>query len=242
MDGTGGGCDTHSPTGVSYKSPKLIRMGVFQVGDLLEADKLDEEKVKHIAPTWQGLYRQGVQWMLRQRDEGKEDIRISGQHIEMDQWALKRVAVAMAPTNKPEERQSPEVWARLEKLQAPWKMKSFVGQALWRKLAVNLRLQQKGIRNTALCPLCQGVEDHEHRLKKCTYFEVPFQLVRAMLKRVKLDGKVVEPSRMCLEAPDLSLRTTQGVVLWTAIHALWNYRCEVQFGRQKLDANIRRHG
>ena len=25
------------------------------------------------------------------------------------------------------------------------------------------------------------------------------------------------------------------MVLWTAIHALWNYRCEVQFGRQKLD-------
>ena len=80
------------------------------------------------------------------------------------------------------------------------------------------------------------MEDHEHRLKKCTYLDVPFQLVRAMFKRVKLDGKVVEPSRMCLEKPELSLRTTQGVVLWTAIHALWNYRCEVQFGRQKLDA------
>ena len=113
-------------TGVSYKSPKLMRMGVFQVGDLLVADKLDEEKVKHIAPTWQGLYRQGIQWMLRQRDEGKEEIRIRGQQVAMDQWALKKVAVAMALTNKPEERQAQEVWARLEKLQAPWKMKSFV--------------------------------------------------------------------------------------------------------------------
>ena len=79
------------------------------------------------------------------------------------------------------------------------------------------------------------MEDHEHRLKKCAYLEVPFQLVRAMFKRVKVYGQVVEPSRMCLEHPEVSLRTTQGVVLWTAIHALWNYRCEVQFGRQKLD-------
>ena len=81
-------------------------------------------------------------------------------------------------------------------------------------------MQQKGIRDTALCPLCQRMEDHEHRLKKCTYLEVPFQLVRAMFKRVKMDGKVVEPSRMCLEHPELSLRTTQGMILWTAIHAL----------------------
>ena len=58
---------------------------------------------------------------------------------------------------------------------------------MWRKLAVNVRLQQKGIRDSALCPLCQRVEDHEHRLKKCTYLEVPFQLVQAMFKRVKMD-------------------------------------------------------
>ena len=74
-------------------------------------DKLDEEKVRHVAPTWQGLYWRRVQWMLQ---------------VTMDEWALKKVGVAMALTNKPEERQAQEVWARLEKLQAPWKMKSFV--------------------------------------------------------------------------------------------------------------------
>ena len=170
-----------------------------------------------------------------ERDEGKEVIRIRGQQVTLEGWALKKVNRAMALANVPEQRQTQEVWARLDELQAPWKLKSFVRQALWRKLAVNVRLQQKGIRDSALCPLCQKVEDHEHRLKKCAFLEVPFQLVRAMFKRVKVDGKVVEPSRMCLEHPEVSLRTTQGVILWTAIHALWNYRCEVQFGRQKLD-------
>ena len=130
-------------TGVSYKSSKLVRMGVLKVEDLLVMDKLDKEKMRHIAPTWQGLYRQGIQWMLKQRDEGKEEIRIRGQQVAVDQWALKKVAAAMALTNKPEERQAAEVWAVLDKLQAPWKLKAFVGQALWRKLAVNLRLQKK---------------------------------------------------------------------------------------------------
>ena len=60
-----------SGTGESYRSPKLVRMGVFQVGDLLVGDKLDEEKVRCIAPTWRELYRRGIMWMLRQRDGGK---------------------------------------------------------------------------------------------------------------------------------------------------------------------------
>ena len=124
----------------------------------------------------------------------------------------------------------------MDKLKAPWKFKSFVRQALWEKLAVNSRLQQKGIRDTDQCPLCGNMEDHEHRLKKCTYLDIPFQLVRAMYRRVKKDGKVVEPSRMYLENPAISLQTTQGVVLWTAIHALWIFRCDVQFGRQTLDS------
>ena len=46
-------------TGVSYRSPKLMRMGVFQVGDLLVNDKLDEEKMRHIAHTWQGCTDRG---------------------------------------------------------------------------------------------------------------------------------------------------------------------------------------
>ena len=134
---------------------------------------------------------------------------------------------ALAAARRPEERQSPEVWVVLDKLKAPWRFKSFVRQALWKKLAVNTRLQQKGIRDSNQCPICTHAEDHEHGIKKCPYLDTPFQLVRPMFKRVKMDGKVVEPSRMCLEYPELSLQTTQGVVLWTAIYALWQFRCEV---------------
>ena len=95
-------------------------------------DRLDEERVRHIVPTWQGLYRQGILWMQRQRDEGKGTIQIRGQQVTMDQWALKKVNRAMALANVPEQRQTQEVWARLDKLQAPWKLKSFIRQALWK--------------------------------------------------------------------------------------------------------------
>ena len=95
--------------------------------------------------------------MLRQRDGGKEEISVGGQHLATEQWSLKNVGRAVAAASRP------EVWALLDTLKAPWKFKSFVRQALWKKLAVNSRLQQNGIRDTDQCPLCQNMEDHEHR-------------------------------------------------------------------------------
>ena len=102
-------------TGVSYRCPKLMRMGVYQVGDLLVGDKLDEEKLRHIAPTWRELYRRGIMWMLRQRDGGKEEISIGGQHLAMEQWSMKNVGRAVVAASTPEERQFQEVWAVLDK-------------------------------------------------------------------------------------------------------------------------------
>ena len=40
----------------------------------------------------------------------------------------------------------------MDKLKAPWRFKSFVRQALWKKLAVNSRLKQKGIGDADRCP------------------------------------------------------------------------------------------
>ena len=65
----------------------------------------------------------------------------------MEQWSMKIVGRAVAAASRLEERQSQEVWAVLDKLKAPWRFKSFVRQGPWKKLAVNLRLKQKGIRD-----------------------------------------------------------------------------------------------
>ena len=68
-------------TGVSYRCPRLMRMGVYQVGDMLIGDRIEEDKVNLIAPTWKELYRKGLQWKQRQRDGGKKEIAIGGQHV-----------------------------------------------------------------------------------------------------------------------------------------------------------------
>ena len=92
-------------TGVSYRCPRLMRMGVYQVGDMLVGGRIEEEKVSLIAPTWRELYRKGIQWMQRQRDGGKKEIAIGGQHVAMEQWSLKNVGRAVTAASTPEERQ-----------------------------------------------------------------------------------------------------------------------------------------
>ena len=34
--------------------------------------------------------------------------------------------------------------------------------------------------------------------------------------------------------PEISLKTEQGIFMWTAITALWRYRCEARYGRVQL--------
>ena len=41
----------------------------------------------------------------------------------------------------------------------------------------------------------------------------------------------MEPSRLCLDHPELSLKWEQGIFMWSAVAALWRYRCEVRYGR-----------
>ena len=102
-----------------------------------------------------------------------------------------------------------------------------------KKLPVEIRLQDKGIKGTAGWAICGKEEDHAHRLRKHSYLDIPSQMVRGLYTRVKLQDKVLEPSRVCLDNPLELLTTVQGVLLWTAMHALWLSRCDVQFGRQK---------
>ena len=86
--------------------------------------------------------------------------------------------------------------------------------------------------DTDLCPLCQQKEDHEHRVKKCPYLNQPMQLIRDLSRPVKkAPGGRMEPCRLCLDHPKLSLRWEQGIIMWSAVAALWRYRCEVRCGR-----------
>ena len=55
-------------------------------------------------------------------------------------------------------------------------------------------------------------------------------------------GGAVEPNRLLLEEQALSLQSTQGVVLWSALKAQWALRCEARFqgGQPSLDDFVAR--
>ena len=52
----------------------------------------------------------------------------------------------------------------------------------------------------------------------------------------------MEPSRLCLDHPELSLWLEQGIFMWSAVAALWRYRCEVRYGRTEQKRDLQRSG
>ena len=72
--------------------------------------------------------------------------------------------------------------------------------------------------------------DHEHVLRHCCFSAFSFDTVRKAFGVVQREGGgAVEPSRLLLEEPALSLQSTQGLVLWAAPKAQWALRCEARF-------------
>ena len=86
--GAGGSCCTRnteslSPTGGSLGGrclgcssdadlpcTRIVRQGSLKVGETLQGGNVGMGKLSQIGSTWR-RYEQGVQWMVRQRDEGK---------------------------------------------------------------------------------------------------------------------------------------------------------------------------
>ena len=76
-----------------------------------------------------------------------------------------------------------------------------------------------------LCLIDHKKETHLHFLRGCLTSFVMFDLVRQSFGVVQTkDGSVVEPSRV-VDAPLLSLGTTQGLLIWAGLRAQWVLRC-----------------
>ena len=151
---------------------------------------------------------------------------------EPDTWKLSRVKASLAAARAPEERQTGAVWKALQEAGLPRKVHTVVRSILWKKLPLGERMHRMQMADTDLCPLCQRKEDHEHRVKRCPYLDLPIQVIRDLYKPVKMaTGGRYEPSRLCLDHPELSLKWEQGIFMWSAVAALWRYRCEVRYER-----------
>ena len=73
------------------------------------------------------------------------------------------------------------------------------------KLQWEVRMERLGGK---LCPQCGRVEDHAHTLKRCYFSAFMFDTVRKAFGLAQGVGAAVEPSRLLLEEPLLSLQTT----------------------------------
>ena len=116
-------------------------------------------KMSPIALTRKNLYKQGVPWMVRQKDEGKDFIQIRSPEVSVRKWALSNVAKAIAVAHPPDQRQLPEVWEALHKLKLTWRLRTFVGHALWKKTACVCTIARKGDR--------RNLKEFVHHLLSC---------------------------------------------------------------------------
>ena len=91
-------------------------------------------------------------------------------------------------------------------------------RVLWKRLPVGVHMEQLGGPN---CPLDGRVEGHTHVLKNCFFSSFLFDNVRRAFGLAEWGDRKVEPSRMLLDEPLISLRTTQGLVLWAGLKAQW---------------------
>ena len=218
--------------GTPYHSPALIRQGVLTVGDIAQGRAADPEKLAVIAPTWRDFYRRRIDWLLAKEEMEMEAILGGSQPPPLDRWRLTAVMKAIALGNGMEDRQPPSIWPKLQGTGLPALTRQHQRQMLWKKMPVLARLMKQGISISDKCPLCGNIEDHEHLLKKCVYLQQPIQLIRTMFRPIQRNGKCLEVSRMLIEEVETSLISEQGIAMWTAVTALWRYRCEVHHRRQ----------
>ena len=164
----------------------------------------------NIAPTWQGVYLEGVHRLL------------SPPTAAQPQYAGPELG-------RHERRQPPEVWQTFGQLFLHKWDQDFIRRALWRKLALGTRMDRLGGK---LCPLDGRVEDHEHVFCHCMFGAFMQSTVRKAFGLVESGGVQVEPSRLLRDFPLLSLTSTQGLLLWAGLKAQWKVRCRAKYQHQ----------
>ena len=159
---------------------------MIRIQDLLKDGALDESKVASIAPTWRGHYRALISKLMVYATGPSEGPARAGPVLPpTDQWKVSRVIAALAEARAPEARQSEEVWKALAEAELPRKVHSVVRSILWKKLPLGERMHRMQMAESDKCPLCNHLEDHKHRVKKCPYLDQPIQLLRDLYQPVK---------------------------------------------------------
>ena len=153
---------------LSYFAPRLIRLGIYTVGQVLE----DSSLFRHMAPTWEPTHRKRLLGLTQPPTAPLSSVPPPTPSIPVpeltfwSQWIRSSVAELLSGPHTLKPRQPDEVWSVFWDLKLPVKQKDFVHQALWSRLPVGQR-QSAWKPLEVWCPLVCEVETVQHNLFSC---------------------------------------------------------------------------
>ena len=141
---------------LTYHCPALLKKGVLQWVDLVEGGAIPLSLYDCIAPTWQGVYLEGVHRLLSPPPAAQPQYVGPELGRWVNNWVTRKMLLYMQHKRRHEPRQPPEVWQTFGQLFLPKWDRDFVCRALWRKSPLGTRMERLGGK---LCPLDWRVED-----------------------------------------------------------------------------------
>ena len=209
--------DQHALT---YFAPRLIRLWVLTVGQLLEDDSL----LTLIAPTWVPVTDSGCPPPPPPPPPSCATP-VPDQATWFD-WARSHMAGLLSLQHTLQRRQSEEVWTAFHKLCLPAKQKDFIHRALWKRLPVRHR-QDKWKPLEVWCPLEGELETIKHALLSCHYLPRAFDIIDTAFR--SHNTPVLSVKHMLQHDPVASLMTPAGLLGWSAVYTNWQARCAKKY-------------
>ena len=82
------------------------------------------------------------------------------------------------------------------------------------KLPLADRMHRMQMADADMCLVCHRKEDHERRAERCPYLDNLIQVLKGLSRPIQTATRGhVEPARICLDHPELSLRREQGIFI-----------------------------
>ena len=138
-----------------------------------------------IAPTWQGVYLEGIHRLLAPPPAAQPQYVGPEMGRWMSNWLTRKMLLYMQHKRRHEPRQPAEVWQAFGRLFLPKWDRDFLRRALWKKLPLGTRMERLGGK---LCPLDGRVEDHEHVFRHCMFSVFMQSTVRKAFGMVEAGG------------------------------------------------------
>ena len=199
-------------TGQTYFNPLLIRAGKLRFFHLFGDTGMHSNLWKHVAPTWKGRY----DCLGLSVKEPPTPVPRGGERWDPEEtwsqgWQKQTMLRRILAKRPHDARQDRLVWEQWRRLKLPPVDRDFIQRVLWRKLQLGGRICRL-YPEEKFCPIDHRKETHLHFLRGLTS-SVMFDLVRQSFGVVQAkDDSVVEPNRLVVDAPLLSLGTTQGLL------------------------------